>query len=401
MAARPAHRRRENQRRRPGSFPNPRLSPTADHVAYFTCFAGDCWLRIADKAGKTIAESRRFADWWGLAWAPGGREVWFSVAETNRQCTIFALDLTGRQRLILRVPGAMTVHDISTDGKVLAAFDTLTSRLEMRDTPSSPARDLSWKEGGRLQAVAANGALLFDEPGDSGGPGGSVYVRRPGDLEPIRISDGDGIALSDDGSTALVVSSSKPVKLSLAPTSGLTQTLDVGPLDAIETAAWLKDGRLVLVLRRQPGEEFGVFVRPAAGGPIVPLLPAGKFLLGPSAAAPDGARIAAGDDKGSIIEVCTVPSAGMATCVPVPGTTPADLFAGWTANGSAILVSRNYPVPVKVERVDVATGRRTTYTTLHPASAAVSGLSACSSRRAARSSTTTVGLDRRCMSSAG
>ena len=70
-----------------------------------------------------------------------------------------------------------------------------------------------------------------------------------------------------------------------------------------------------------------------------------------------------------------MPSTGMAACVPIPGTTLEDQMAGWTADGSAIFVYRRYPVPVKVERVDVATGRRTLYTTLQPASAAVSGLS--------------------------
>ena len=357
------------------TFPNPRLSPSADHVAYFTCFKGTCRVRIADNAGKTVAESRAFYDWWGLAWAPGGREVWFAVAETSgRQCTLFALDLTGRQRLILRVPGSMTVHDISSDGKVLGAFDTVTARLETRDTPSSSPRDLSWKEGGGLKDVSANGTLLFDDQGDSGGPNGSVYVRRPGDTEPLRISDGFGIALSDDGSTAVVQSFSRPVKLSLVPTSGLPQPLDVGPLESVSTASWLKDGRLVLELQRQPGEPFAVFVRPAAGGPIVPVLPPEKFLLGPRAIAPGGARFAAGEANRPL-EVCTMPSTGMAACVPIPGTTLEDQMAGWTADGSAIFVYRRYPVPVKVERVDVATGRRTLYTTLQPASAAVSGLS--------------------------
>jgi len=163
------------------------------------------------------------------------------------------------------------------------------------------------------------------------------------------------------------------MKLSLVPTSGLAQPLDVGPLQEISEAGWLKDGRLVLQLQRQAGEPWAVFVRPAAGGAIAPLLPAGTFLLGRAAIAPDGVRIATGRDTGSI-EICTVPSNGAPVCVPVPGMTPRDKVAGWTADGAALFVYRQYPVPVKIERVDVATGRRTLYATLHTASAAVSGL---------------------------
>src|SRR3970282_1622820 len=94
------------------ALPNPRLSPSGRHVAYFTCDAGGCAVKVADHEGKAVAESRPFFDWWGLAWAPGGREVWFAVAEsTGRQCTLYALDLNGRPRLISRVPRAMTVSD--------------------------------------------------------------------------------------------------------------------------------------------------------------------------------------------------------------------------------------------------------------------------------------------------
>ena len=99
----------------------------------------------------------------------------------------------------------------------------------------------------------------------------------------------------------------KPVKLSLVPTSGLEQPLGVGPLESVSEASWLKDGRLLLEIRRQPGEPFAVFVRPAAGGPIVPLLPPEKFLLGPRAIAPGGARFAVGEANRPL-EVCTMPS---------------------------------------------------------------------------------------------
>jgi hypothetical protein len=355
------------------AFPTPRVSPSGANIAFFVCRATGCTVRIAGKTGETIAESKTYFDWWGLAWAPGGREVWFAVAETNgRQCTLRALDLSGRERVILRTPGAITLHDISAEGRVLAAFDQVNARLEVRDSPSAPPRDLSWKEGGDLADFSRKGVVLFGERGDSAGPTGSVYVRRPGDLEPTRISDGVPIAISDDGTQALVRSHVKPIKLTIVPTSGLAQPLDVGPLDDIHAGGWLKDGRLVLELRR-PGESGTVYVRPAAGGALARLLPAGVHVIGRRPFSPDGQRVTAADEKGEVL-ICTTPATGEGACTPVTGSKSSDDIAGWASDNRSLFLYQHYPVPIRVDRLDVATGRRELFATVQPASAAVSGL---------------------------
>jgi hypothetical protein len=101
------------------------------HVAVFGCARGGCTVRIADQSGRTVATSKPYYDWWGLAWAPGGKEVWFSVAESSgRQCTVFAMDLAGHERMMFRAPGALTVHDVSAEGRLLASLDQVAHRLE-------------------------------------------------------------------------------------------------------------------------------------------------------------------------------------------------------------------------------------------------------------------------------
>ncbi len=362
----------------PGAFgsaiPNPRVSPTGEHVAFFVCEATGCGITIADKTGKTVAKSRPFSDWWGLAWAPGGREVWFSaVADSSgSQCTVYALDLQGHERLLFRTPGALTVHDVSAEGRILASFDQLNERIEMRASPTSPSRDLSWKEGGLLRAVSPDGVVLFGQTGNSGGPHGSVYVRRLADAEPVRLADGDPIAISDNGETALVVSHSLPLTLSLVPMSGLAQPLDIGPIEFVSAANWLKDGRLMLEFRHTTTEPLAVFARPAKGGPIAPLLPP-DMLLTWSPVAPDGKHIAAADATGQV-HVCTVPASGLATCAPVPGIAAGERIAGWSADSGSLFVYRLYPVPIKIDRVQIATGRRELMATMPTATAAVSGL---------------------------
>jgi hypothetical protein len=368
----------EAQRAFEGNLTNPRLSPSGKHVAVFGCASGGCTVRITDQSGRTVAASRSYYDWWGLAWAPGGKEVWFSVAESSgRQCTVFAMDLAGHERMIFRAPGALTVHDISTEGRLLASFDQVVHRLEQVASTAAPIRDLSWKEGGVLYDVSANGVLLFGEGGDSGGANGSVFVRGAADAEPTRISDGFPLALSPDGTTALVHSHGTPVHVSVVPVSGLARQLDVGPMEDVRDGAFLNDGRLLLEIKR-PGAPWAVHVGPAAGGPFVPYLPPGVHLIGPNLVSPTGDRVLV-FKEGEGGQICTLPPTGTAACTPVPAALRRDQVsqeqpAGWTADGRSLFVYRRFPVPVAIEKVDMASGRREPFMTLKPATAAVSGL---------------------------
>jgi hypothetical protein len=49
-------------------------------------------------------------------------------------------------------------------------------------------------------------------------------------------------------------------------------------------------------------------------------------------------------------------------------------MAGWTADSLSVYVYRQYPMPSKIERLNIKTGHRDPYTTLQTASAAVSGV---------------------------
>jgi hypothetical protein len=64
-------------------------------------------------------------------------------------------------------------------------------------------------------------------------------------------------------------------------------------------------------------------------------------LAGPAAISPDGTHMAVFNKDHP--EICTVPSAGAPVCAPVPGLTPRDRLAGWTADGSATFAYQPYP----------------------------------------------------------
>jgi len=50
----------------------------------------------------------------------------------------------------------------------------------------------------------------------------------------------------------------------------------------------------------------------------------------------------------------------------VPGLTEADVLAHWSADGKSVLAYRRAEIPYRLERVDLATGKRTLFKELAP-----------------------------------
>jgi hypothetical protein len=111
--------------------------------------------------------------------------------------------------MVFRAPGAITLHDISTQGDVLVSFDRVKNRIEIIDGSNPAPQERSWREDGFLGGFSNSHMLLINNQGDSGGPKGSVSVWQPNEAQPIRIGNGLGLALAPD-SKALIASSQAP-----------------------------------------------------------------------------------------------------------------------------------------------------------------------------------------------
>ncbi len=149
-----------------------RFSPKGDLLAFqdHVQTGDDGRVVIIDRQGKVKVTSSFFTTNQGLAWSRDGKEVWFTASHEGAARAIYALDLSGKERLILRVPGTLTLHDITRDGRVLLTVDNAQFGVLGLAAGENAERNLSWFDWSLVADVSADGkTLLFFESGEGVG----------------------------------------------------------------------------------------------------------------------------------------------------------------------------------------------------------------------------------------
>jgi len=226
-------------------------------------------------------------------------------------------------------------------------------------------RELSAFDDAGLAALSPDGRLLLfaDRFG--------VYIRPTDGSPPVKLGLKDVFAddLSPDGRLVLATSSSTDQLILLPTGAGEAQPLPAHGITSYRGAKWFPDGHRILFntlvkegAPSSPDEHVTKrrsYVTDRAGSPPQPLTPAGVYALSIS---PDGARLAVlGSGPGiSISRVAGGPAE------PVPGSEPGDRPVAWTADGSALWVFHRGRVPARIDRLEIATGRRQEWKKLVP-----------------------------------
>lgn len=353
-----------------GWISHPRVSPRGDVVAYldhpvFGDNRGS--VEVVDRSGTRRPLSGPWKAVWGLAWNPGGREIWFTASETGSARTVYAVDLSGRLRVVARVPLRLSLNDISLDGKrVVVSHDTLRRATYGGVVGEGSARELSWHDYSNAKDLSADGqTLLFSEDGEAGGSTYAVYVRPTNGATAIRLGEGKALALSPDAKWALAVRVDlSPPRLVLLPTGpGEMRTLPAS-LERYDWALFLPDGEHVLIAGKEPGHRSRLYLQDLSGGHPHAVSPEGiSASQGGLAVSPDGR------------EAVAVSTADQKVYVyPLGGGEP-ELFRGleygelpvqWSADGAAIFVLQPVDSPPRVRRVERKTGRRTPWIEITP-----------------------------------
>jgi dipeptidyl aminopeptidase/acylaminoacyl peptidase len=342
-------------------------------------------ISVVDQARRKMTLSPGWSDVSGLAWSPDGREVWFTALRAGSARSLYAVSLTGQERLVLSAGAQLELMDVSRDGRVLLAQTEL--RRELRGAPDGVhERSFSWLDRTSLGDLSSDGkGLLFSKTGEAGGGiRGALYFWKLADPVPTRLGDGFGLGLSPDGAWALVNLRTPTVlgQLTLVPTGvGETRMLARGTLEGIETACWFPDGRRIVVVGNEAGRRRRLFIQEVPDGLPRALTPEGTFYgilpIASSRVSPDGRFVAARSTDGPSTRYALYPTAGGAA-IPIPGIGDRDDPLRWSGDGRFLFVWGGWgSMPARIERLDLRTGRKQPWKELRPSdSTGVAGINA-------------------------
>src|SRR5580693_1124111 len=103
-----------------GWIGHPRVSPKGDLIAFIDHpVQGDDrgTLAIVDLNGHKTTLTEEWYTIQGLAWSPDGKEIWFTASKSGVDRTLYAVSMDGKERMVLRLPGAVMIFDIFKDGR--------------------------------------------------------------------------------------------------------------------------------------------------------------------------------------------------------------------------------------------------------------------------------------------
>jgi len=355
-----------------GWLSHPRFSPKGDAFAFAEHpVKGDDkgHVSLVDLRGEKRDLTGDYAGGvQGIAWTPAGDEVWYTAAESGANFGLRAMSRRGGpSRVVLRVPGRLTLQDISREGRVLVTHDTMRDSLMVRTADSDRERDLAWLDCSNVRDFSPDTTRVFFTEGCEGAQTEGAYLRKTDGSPAVRLGDGYAFGLSPDGRWALSIVSSPPPQLFLLPTgAGQPRVLPRGKIVRYGgfTADWFADSRRFLFAARGEGHEFQLYIQDIQGGEPRATSREGLNLQFGRGLSPDQKYVAAIDLNDRKIWIVPVEGGSPR---PAPSTEPDELPAGWTADGRSLYIyRRDSRAPTKVYLVDVASGQRKLWKEIMP-----------------------------------
>ncbi|MFL6195255.1 MAG: protein kinase domain-containing protein, partial [Thermoanaerobaculia bacterium] len=323
-------------------------------------------VSIIDASGRKQNLSTGWFTVRGLAWSPSGDEVWFTACKAGEGLGVYAVDLHGRVRPLLRVPGSVVILDTSRDGHVLIAREDDTRHITALRNGEARERDISWLDRSHARDISRDGRFaLLTHFGEGSGANYSVYLRATDGSSGVLLGEGEAMALSPDNRWAASLIHGPPSKLLLLPTGpGSVRTV---PTEGIEVSGvrWFPDGRRLLLVGEEPGHKARCYVKSLTGNSnALPITPEGM------GEGPWGIQLSPGGDF-----LAGVATDGRITLYPTGGGRPRTVsgldsrerLLRWSADGKGLLVARRSELPLKIFRIDLETGKRELWKEISPA----------------------------------
>jgi dipeptidyl aminopeptidase/acylaminoacyl peptidase len=337
-----------------GDLRTPRISPQGDQVAfsYFTHLQREDvtargGIAVVDRAGKRrdLATKLDIKDEY-LAWSRDGREIYFTARKG-----VMAVDMQGHLRPVNADSTTPYIHDVSPQGLMLLERELFTRSALV---PSGGQNlDLGWDRSS-IEGLSRDGSvvLLFEA---GGGPSyrNRPFLRRLDPSPPKVLDPGTPLDLNPAGDSALVLPPGDKAKLRMIPT-GLGAPRELG-LEGwnVVGGRFSMDGKYVYAAARQGAGPIRTLRLPVDGGRGV-VLP--ESVQNVQAISPDGKRLLCLDAKGQpgITSEAGEPPRPLAWNLE-----PGEAIVAWNAAEEVLLTHPEDAAHMRVEQVELSTGRRT------------------------------------------
>ena len=336
-----------------GYISYPRISPRGDRIAFVdheTQWDNRGRVAVMDMTGKKTLISDESVGQEGLAWSATGDEVWFTAAMGEAQA-LYAATLSGKVRLLLRVPGDILLHDIARDGRVLLTRVKQSTQVIGLAPNETKERDLSWVDFGGVDDLSPDGkSFVFEYWGEGSGQNYSCYLARTDGSAAVKLGEGGKGRLSPDGKWVVVVHRQPPQLLLLPTGAGEMSPLEKHGIDQYNDAMWL-DGKRVAFVGREAGHLDRCYVQSIDSGDPRPVTPEGVSC---GSVSPDGKSVIGFDTHGNAA-IYSVDAGDKPRTIP--GLT-SEGIAGWSSDGTSLYVYESQEFSLKISRLDTASGRK-------------------------------------------
>jgi Tol biopolymer transport system component len=344
----------------PDGVDSARFSPDGDTIAIGK------WIEPAQVSliGRT-GQSRRVlsSGWQALngppCWSADGREIWFAGHMPGQRDALWAVDLSGKQRLVTQTPGLLELDDISRDGRVLLAHHTLMRGLRGLGPGQSEELELSWLDRSSPSDLSSDGtALLLTEQGEGAGAAPAIYLRGTDGSPAVRLGDGLAVALSSDKKWVFAnvnPGGGKPARNVLLPTGpGEARELAIDGLD-LGWGAFTPDGKRIVFSAAGADGKSRLYVQEVPGGKPKAISPEGVWILDfTSPVSPDGRYVAG--VRGDRVLLYPIDGAGEPRAVT--GLSGGDRVIQWSADSRALYLYSQSNRSAKVWLLDLESGQR-------------------------------------------
>jgi Tol biopolymer transport system component/predicted Ser/Thr protein kinase len=356
-----------------GWIGHPRFSPKGDLIAFIDHpVQGDDSgsLAVIDMSGNKKTLSGEWFTIQGVAWSADGKEIWFTASKSGVDRTLYAITLDGKERMVLRLPGAVMIFDIFKDGRVLLMRASWRRELVGMTADDSKQHDLSWLDYTYPADLSGDGkTLLFDEEGGggsldyskSGGLSYAVYIRKTDGSPAVLLGEGGAVSLSPDGKGVIAQTQASPSQLRLLTTgAGEAKTLTNDNINH-SWAHWFPDGKRLLFSGNEPGKGVRLYVLDITSGKSQPISVEGvngtAFII-----SPDSQWVAGigPDQKGYLYP------AGGGEPRPILGFNSGELPITFSSDNRSLYLYQPGDLPARVDRLDLQTGKRTLWKELIP-----------------------------------